>query len=66
LARKRYCAAPAVRSAKAPAHTFARPGEAVRYARVAAEVWGVAYAVWRVRRWRLRILRRVPPPPPWD
>jgi hypothetical protein len=62
LARTCYCAAPAVRSAKAPAHRFARRGQALRYARLAAELWGVAYAVWRVNPRRLRLVRRFPPP----
>jgi hypothetical protein len=44
-----------------PAKTFRKARQALQYARQAADTFKVAYAVWRVRKGTLRLLRRYPP-----
>jgi hypothetical protein len=44
-----------------PARHFRSEGQAVEYARNAANAFRVAYAVWRVRKGTLRLLKRYPP-----
>ena len=44
-----------------PAKTFRKASQALEYARQAANAFKVAYAVWRVRKGTLRLLRRFPP-----
>ena len=44
-----------------PAKTFRKATQALEYARQAADTFRVAYAVWRVRKGTLRLLRRYPP-----
>ena len=43
-----------------PAKTFGSERQAMEYARKAADTFRVAYAVWRVRKGTLRLLRRYP------
>jgi hypothetical protein len=43
-----------------PAKTFGKRQDALEYAREAANTFRVAYAVWRVRKGTLRLLRRYP------
>jgi hypothetical protein len=45
-----------------PAKSFRKAGQALKYARKASVVFRVAYAVWRVRKGTLRLLRRFRPP----
>jgi len=44
-----------------PAKHFCNVQAALEYARKAANVFRVAYAVWRVRKDTLRLLKRFPP-----
>jgi hypothetical protein len=44
-----------------PAMAFRNAQDALEYARRAANAYRVAYAVWRVRKGTLRLLRRYPP-----
>ena len=44
-----------------PAKHFRRVRQALQYARKAADAFRVAYAVWRVRKGTLRLLKRYPP-----
>jgi hypothetical protein len=40
---------------------FRNVGDALAYARHAANTFRIAYAVWRVRKGTLRLLKRYPP-----
>ena len=44
-----------------PAKTFRNAQMALEYARKAADTFRVSYAVWRVRKHTLRLLKRFPP-----
>jgi hypothetical protein len=44
-----------------PAKHFRNVRQALEYARKAADAFRVAYAVWRVRKGTLRLLKRFPP-----
>ena len=44
-----------------PAKHFRNVRQALQYARKAADAFQVAYAVWRVHKGTLRLLRRFPP-----
>ena len=55
-----FHAVPAMRC-HCPAKTFRKAQEALQYAQRAADTFQVAYAVWRVRKGTLRLLRRYPP-----
>lgn len=55
-----YHAVPAFRC-HCPAKTFRDEREAAEYAQKAADAFRVSYAVWRVGRGTLRLLKRYPP-----
>ena len=55
-----FHAVPAMRC-HCPAKHFRSVRQALEYARKAADAFQVAYAVWRVRRGTLRLLKRFPP-----
>jgi hypothetical protein len=55
-----YHAVPAFRC-HCPARHFRDERAALEYARQAANTFRVAYAVWRVRKGTLRLLKRDPP-----
>ena len=55
-----FHAVPAMRC-HCPAKHFQSERQALEYARKAADTFRVAYAVWRVQRGTLRLLRRFPP-----
>jgi hypothetical protein len=55
-----FHAVPAMRC-HCPAKHFRSERQALDYARKAADTFRVAYAVWRVRKGTLRLLRRYPP-----
>ena len=55
-----FHAVPAMRC-HCPAKHFRSERQALEYARQAATTFRVAYAVWRVRKGTLRLLRRYPP-----
>lgn len=55
-----YHAVPAFRC-HCPSKTFRDAQAAAEYARKAADTFKVAYAVWRVRKGTLRLLKRYPP-----
>jgi hypothetical protein len=55
-----YHAVPAVRC-PCPAMAFGNARDAREYARRAANAFRVAYAVWRVGKRTLRLLKRYPP-----
>ena len=55
-----FHAVPAMRR-HCPAKRFRRVRQALQYARKAADAFRVAYAVWRVRKGTLRLLKRYPP-----
>jgi hypothetical protein len=55
-----FHAVPAMRC-HCPAKIFRKARQALRYAQEAADTFEVAYAVWRVRKGTLRLLRRYPP-----
>jgi hypothetical protein len=55
-----FHAVPALRC-HCPARTFRQARQALRYAQEAADTFKVAYAVWRVCRATLRLLKRYPP-----
>jgi hypothetical protein len=56
-----YHTAPAVRCF-CPSKTFRKAQDALEYARKAADTFRVSYAVWRVRKGTLRLLKRFPAP----
>jgi hypothetical protein len=47
------------------AKTFRKARQAMEYAQKAANTFKVAYAVWRVRKGTLQLLRRYPPAHVW-
>lgn len=55
-----FHAVPAMRC-HCPAKHFQSERQALEYARKAADAFRVGYAVWRVRKGTLRLLRRYPP-----
>jgi hypothetical protein len=55
-----YHAVPAFRC-HCPAKAFRSERQALEYAEKAANAFKVAYAVWRVRKGKLRLLKRYPP-----
>ncbi len=55
-----FHAVPAMRC-HCPAKHFRNVRQALQYARQAADSFRVSYAVWRVQRGTLRLLRRFPP-----
>jgi hypothetical protein len=55
-----FHAVPAMRC-HCPAKHFRNVRQALEYARKAVDTFRVAYAVWRVRRGTLRLLKRFPP-----
>jgi hypothetical protein len=44
-----------------PAKTFRSSRQALQYAQKAADTFKVEYAVWRVRKGTMRLLKRYPP-----
>jgi hypothetical protein len=55
-----FHAVPAMRC-HCPAKHFQSERQALTYARKAADAFRVSYAVWRVRKGTLRLLKRFPP-----
>jgi hypothetical protein len=55
-----FHAVPAMRC-HCPAKHFRNVRQALEYARQAADTFRVGYAVWRVRKGTLRLLKRYPP-----
>jgi hypothetical protein len=55
-----FHAVPAMRC-HCPAKTFRNSRQAFQYAEKAANAFKITYAVWRVRKGTLRLLRRYPP-----